>query len=134
MGCKATITIAGVRGFADRLCVPVAGTDSSNAGSWLDSGGSRHSLASMQSSTVVADEPLTLTVHIANTMLVALTLSRLRLACTHSACSDDDSFSDYVQVVGPACPHKQAREAAATAHSPLDGLDSLLLVDPACRA
>ena len=79
-------------------CMLWAGSDGGSAASWLDSGGSRAGLAALQASTIVADEPLTLTVPITNPMAIPLSLSRLRLACSHSACQDDDSLSQFVQV------------------------------------
>ena len=53
----------------------------------------------MQASTIVADEPLTLTVRMSNNMALPITLSRLRLACSHSSCSEGAELSEYVQVL-----------------------------------
>lgn len=58
----------------------------------------------MQAATIVADEALTLAVWFTNRLAVPLTLSRLRLACLHSACGQDASLPDYVQVPGPLPP------------------------------
>ena len=54
----------------------------------------------MQASTIVADEPLTLTVRVSNNMALPISLSRLRLACSHSGCGEDAAAasSEYVQV------------------------------------
>lgn len=77
--------------------------------SWLDSGGSRASLSALAAPAIVADEPLTLTVPVRNPMAVTLTLSRLRLACTHGACQDAASLSDFVQVHTRLLPGRHTR-------------------------
>ena len=71
------------------------------ASSWLDGPSSRASGASARPPTVVADEPLTLTVRVSNPMALPLRLSQLRVACTHSLSRDEASLADYVQVCWP---------------------------------
>ncbi|KAK9805365.1 hypothetical protein WJX73_007226 [Symbiochloris irregularis] len=77
-----------------RLLEGPLGAGAEGTTSWLDEPSSK---AAVRPPTIVADEPLTLTLNMSNPMKLPLRLSHLRLSCSHSLCRDEASLSQYVQ-------------------------------------